>query len=133
MNINTVDQHFAMAVDTLANGGGTYGRDVFRAHKLPYRYTVAVGKPHVRTVPVADGPSALASAIRELADLRGVWTPDYALGTWVNDGLTYVDIVESFEDLDKALFFAQERGELAIWDSVEQVEIPVPVPARQAA
>jgi hypothetical protein len=118
-----------MAEDTIQSGGGTYARDAFRTAKLPHRYVVAIGKPHSRVIPAELGASAfpaIVKALRELSDLRGVWTPyNSALGTWVNDGKVYVDIVQSMPNQEIAQQFARERGELAIWDSVAEISIPV--------
>ncbi|AEK07439.1 hypothetical protein ROCKSTAR_76 [Mycobacterium phage Rockstar] len=119
------DQHYLMAVDTLQSGGGTYNRDIFRTAKLPYRYVVALGEPFEAVVD-ADDISGVIRALRGLADQRGIWWPERALGTWVNEGKVHVDIVESIGNLTKALEVAQERKQLAIWDSVDQVSIPVP-------
>lgn len=128
MNTNATDIYYRMMLDTLENGGGTYERDAFRHAKLPYRYVVALGQPYARQIPAALGAAAgpgVVKALRDLSDERGVWTPQRALGTWVSEGKVYIDIVESFPSEEDALYVARERGELAIWDSVDNVEITV--------
>ncbi|AOT25452.1 hypothetical protein KIP29_gp12 [Mycobacterium phage BabyRay] len=127
-NSYVYDQHYLMALDTLQSGGGTYTRDIFRTPKLPYRYYVALGEPHAAVVEASEGASALPHLVHELrrlSDERGIWSPERALGTWVDGGKVYVDIVESIGNRTKALEVADTRGQLAIWDSVEQVSIPV--------
>lgn len=136
MNLAVQDQHYLMALDTLRSGGGTYGRDTYRSPALPYRYFVAVGAPHSRAVHASAGAEAvpqIVHALRSLADERGVWGTENALGTWVHNGFVYVDIVESVGNVDKALELAAERGQQAIWDSAERVTIPVPESVATAA
>lgn len=128
MNGTVKDVYYLMALDTLQSGGGTYPRDAFREAHLPNRYTVALGKPLADVVPATLGASAvpaIVKALRALADTRGVWTPERALGTWVDDGKVYIDIVETIANKFTALAVAQQRGELAIWDNVENISIPV--------
>lgn len=123
------DVHYLMMRDTLAKGGGAYARDAFREKKLPNRYVVALGAPYSRVVPASLGAGAapaIVRALRELADATEAWTSECALDTWVSEGKVYVDIVESYANLDHAFEVASERGELAIWDQEESREIPVP-------
>ena len=127
MNTNTTDVYALIALDTLRNGGGTYERDAFRSASLPNRYIVALGSPR-EIVDASEGASAfphIVHALRTIADARGVWTPERALGTWVHDGKVYVDVVESIASLGTALWIAGTRGELAIWDNVDHVDIDV--------
>jgi hypothetical protein len=129
----------AMARDTITNGGGTFARDAYRHVTLPNRYIVALGKPWAR---VASGYESrlqiewlLSDHLRELANIMSPWLSSggfdpnpKALGTWINPatGLGHVDIVESYWHGGYALRLARERGQLAIFDSVARVDIPVP-------
>lgn len=125
----TIDVYYQQAVTTLRDGGGTFDRDAARAHKLPHRYVVAVGKPHALQVP-EPSIKTLQRALQTLADDRAAWPAgtDRALGTWIetnDDGVlvAYVDVSESYADQDEALAVARARGELAIWDTVNQESI----------
>ena len=74
----------------------------------------------------ADAPTAHAAgdmrAVQYLADGIGSWT-DPATGT------LYVDLSTRHDDLSDALSVAAERGEIALWDTVDQVAIDTPQPA----
>lgn len=129
MNTFPIDVHYQQAVQTVRFGGGTFARDAARNAALPYRYIVALGKPHTRIVHGTNA-SLIARALRELADTRAAWAGSHdnrALGTWLDttDGRVYIDVVESIANRDKALQIAKERGELAIFDTVAGDEIRV--------
>jgi hypothetical protein len=49
-------------------------------------------------------------------------------GGWRDEdtGIVYLDLSTSFADREEALRFAGANGQLAIWDAVEEVSIPVP-------
>lgn len=125
MNTNLTDIYYRMAYATLQFGGGTFARDAFRNTVLPNRYIVAIGAPHAKVVPatVAD----IAKALRELSDDRGAWPAGTirALGTWIDDGKVYVDVVESIPHVVTAKLVAMQRDQLAIFDSERQVSITV--------
>lgn len=48
---------------------------------------------------------------------------DHFAGYWVDNGLVHVDINRSFATLDEAMTVAIERGELAIFDTLEGAEV----------
>ena len=48
-----------------------------------------------------------------------------AVGSWTDDGYTYLDVVEVVPELPDALHRAESRGELAIYDLAAKIEIPV--------
>lgn len=130
MNTDTTDVYVLMAHETLRNGGGTYARDAFRTKTMPNRYVVALGKPLSYAIPASLGNEAfpaIVHALRTLADAQDVWTPERGLGTWldVDSNTVYVDIVESLPNRYQAKSAARERGELAIWDKVDNVSIYV--------
>lgn len=47
------------------------------------------------------------------------------MGVWVENGLAYFDTGDTYYTVEMALQVAQYRGELAIYDRVENVCIPV--------
>lgn len=48
---------------------------------------------------------------------------DHFAGYWVDNGLVHIDVNRSFDTLDEAMTVAMERGELAIFDTLEGEEI----------
>lgn len=62
---------------------------------------------------------------RFVASLREAFGESEGLivGTWVNDGLVYLDASEVYTNKATALKVATERGELAIWDNKTDTEI----------
>lgn len=48
---------------------------------------------------------------------------DHFAGYWVDNGLVHIDVNRSFDNLDEAMAVAMERGELAIFDTLEGEEI----------
>ena len=53
---------------------------------------------------------------------RGHW------GTWTDesDGTVFLDLVDVFEDRDRALIYARQNGERAIYDFANGIEVRVP-------
>lgn len=54
---------------------------------------------------------------------NGTGIPSALIGTWINEGMVYVDIVNHFADRDMAIVAAAIRGELAIWDIASNEEL----------
>ena len=67
------------------------------------------------------GSTATAAAwvARTLTELA----PGECLGSWLDDGLIYLDVSVNVDDLETAATLARETGELAIWDVTAGVEI----------
>lgn len=99
-----------LAADTLANGGAT--RRIRDAHTPTDG--VCVGRPGQGTTWEA-ALFTVETAVS--ATLRGrIFTGEACVGTWINEGTLYVDIVDRFESLADALAAGRERGELAVFD-----------------
>lgn len=66
-------------------------------------------------------------AIRPIQHEADIVTEGALFGRWTDetDGKVYWDEVEVFQDVTEALLVAANRGELAIWDLAEKVEIRV--------
>lgn len=81
----------------------------------------------------AEDVSVPSSLLVKLAVLRAYWVEQgyQTVGTWVDTESStipeyrtvYVDPGNATDDLDEALRLGKERGELAIWDTLECVEI----------
>lgn len=117
--MSTVDPTYQQAIATLRSGGTT-------VPALPGRYVVAVGKPYERVTP--QRIDAIASALTDLSLTRAA--QGRSLGTWVNpdDGMVYVDVVESFTSKAAAMRAARSRAQLAVYDARADVAITVPKP-----
>lgn len=51
------------------------------------------------------------------------WVEFYGVWTDQETGTVYIDAVDHYSDLDDALFYGTERGEVAIWDISNSAEI----------
>ena len=51
--------------------------------------------------------------------------PTACIGCWVHDGYRYLDVTRVIHDLDNALNFARDNGQLAIYDLSSGTEITV--------
>lgn len=95
---------------TVNNGGYTDSR-------LEGRYIVAV-KGYEKQVALGQLTTTLIGLYRHQAKLANNF-----IGTWVNEGVVYLDNVKGFDSLEEALKVAKSNGELAIFDSLKKVEI----------
>lgn len=98
---------------TLRDGGGTWSRDL-----LPIgRWNVwAVGGslpgyPVPQERATEQSPAGLVGAVARLQLDGAVF-----IGTWLDNGIIYVDAVSLIEDTDEAIKVASERGEPAIYN-----------------
>jgi hypothetical protein len=110
---------------TLADGGGTFTADGKRAN-LRSGYMVGLGTgvglpAAVLPLSAARTPAAVAT-VRAVMDAGSV--AGYHVGTWVHDGMIYVERAAMFADLRLALRVAADRGERSIWDNANGREIP---------
>ena len=72
----------------------------------------------------AEGWTQLTRWLRELPDNTS------HVGAWLAEGMYYFDVVQIFTNRHVALKVAEANGEMAIWDGIKQVEIPVQEPER---
>lgn len=112
-----------IAVDTLADGGGTYQRATGASVTHSDGYYVGVG--NVATFHL---PFTTVDEIR-LA-VQSVWPttlPHDAqyVGTWFDGEYLYVDYVTHVQDRAIALALAARHGERAIYDCATGTSIPV--------
>lgn len=105
---------------TLENDGGTFTPD---GVPLDFNNGYMVGStvptiivPVTETLQIADAIWQMTNRIHDLPD-------EHYLGTWVHDGLMYIDASRHIETLDTAMMVAELAGELAIWDCANMLEI----------
>jgi uncharacterized coiled-coil protein SlyX len=124
---------------TAENGGTTF--NVRNKSSLKGGYAVSIFPE--RTLILHANPNAdeLRAYIEKNWDLLG--QPDHSLGTWRNEGKTYVDVSVTVKDPEFAKFLGREYNQKAIFDlnkfeeiptggTGEAVSKPVPEPARVA-
>ena len=95
---------------TTVHGGGTFeGRTM-----LPFTprdgYAVAIGGMTFKATDVT--PDVLAWACRAVT---GEWDTAFA-GTWVDDGVFYIDAVQYVSNRDRAMALGREHAQKAIYD-----------------
>lgn len=76
----------------------TFTREEFTQHKLGY----LMGQMYVNRLTTEEYRLGIK--------------PKGFMGTWMNEGVIYVDAVDWFETLEEAVRVGTERGELAIYD-----------------
>ena len=103
--------------ESLTNGGCTYRFD--KSDNGRY----VVGGIYEVKVPISLDTSLesvvdlfVRYALTQLLDVDGI-------GTWVHEGVLYLDLIQTVDDLDEAIRLAKESNELAIFDSVDGVVI----------
>jgi len=118
----TNDPIAALMAYTIENGGGTFEQGTYLPFKPADGYAVAIAGI---TLTEAD---ATYEAIKRWG--KAIVTEHEAsfLGTWLNEGLLYLDAVVYIRDLDFALRTASAHNQLAIFDFANMTSIPVQEP-----
>lgn len=104
-----------------ALGGGSFTPS---KHDGIQRYIVsveAVAMLDKRAPGIAGSLDRAVRGARLANELAGVY--DHFAGYWVDNGQVHIDINRSFDTLGEAMAVAMERGELAIFDTLEGEEI----------
>ena len=98
---------------TLQNGGGTFD-NALRPVQLSTGYVVGgIMRP------------VILNNVSDLDDLKPFMTNEF-FGTWIApDGRIYIDAVQVVSDRQQAIELAKQRGELAIWDAENKVEVTI--------
>ena len=104
---------YSVVEDTLANGGLTI--KPFQNEKPETGYMVALEGFELK-VPVSEFfTGVVADYIGEHAQ-KLMSNSALCLGTWVNEGIVYLDLSENIASRDKALELGRERNQLAIFN-----------------
>lgn len=118
---------YAIHVQDLANGNNTQW--VTRQQKTGY--LCAIEEYGVQLKPLGDGTFShqavltwLTGAVTLLSD-DVLEQPFDTVGSWVDEGILYLDVCKWYASLDEALVAGHEQNQLAIWDIANQVAIYV--------
>lgn len=105
-----------------SGGGHTEYPDVRTAR----RYVVGGCRPSLM-FPIGTPAGVIRAAVQRMVE--GV-TDAETLGCWEDQGTVYVDLGNTFDGVNMALYAAQRRGELAIFDrgTGECITVPAPRP-----
>lgn len=124
--------HSPIIEDTIKNGGGTYRADLRGKAELPATGYI-IGVASIGKVDMTQ-PKALTKWL-SFAACNALLSGDTErfIGTWVNDGICYIDIVQVMQSRHVAHVMCQQLGELAYYDiaageSVNVADVPVPMP-----
>ena len=104
---------YSLVEDTLANGGLTI--KPFTGEKPSGGYMVAL-QGYELQVPASEFFTGIvADYIGEHAQ-KLMDNPSLCLGTWVNEGIVYLDLSENVPNREQALQLGKERNQLAIFN-----------------
>lgn len=104
---------YSVVEDTLKDGGLTI--KPFTGEKPASGYMVAL-QGYELQVPVSEFFTGIvADYIGEHAQ-KLMSNPALCLGTWVNEGVVYLDLSENIASREKALELGRERSQLAIFN-----------------
>jgi hypothetical protein len=125
----------SLFTNALADGGDTLhlgekrGRYVIGNGKLGLKYDAA--NPGLTEQSFSD----VDSLVNHVTHIARYWAHlGYdTVGTWVDEGTLYLDPGNVTDDLDEARLLCAQRGEIAIWDTVEQCEVRFEQSKHQAA
>ena len=113
---------YSVVEDTLANGGLTI--KPFTGEKPSGGYMVALQGFELQ-VPVSEFFTGIvADYIGEHAQ-KLMSNPALCLGTWINEGIVYLDLSENIKSREQALELGKERGQLAIFNLETFEEVTV--------
>lgn len=113
---------YSVVEDTLANGGLTI--KPFQNEKPETGYMVAL-EGYELQVPVTEFfTGVVADYIGQHAQ-KLMANPSLCLGTWVNEGIVYLDLSENISSKEQALELGKERNQLAIFNLETFEEVTV--------
>lgn len=110
--------------DTLTNGGASF--NLLTGEYNPNNGYMLAIKGHELQVPIEKfNQKVLADYIKSKSDIliSGI-TNDKFIGSWVNDGIVYLDCSIKYLSATQAIQTGIENGELAIWDNELKCSIP---------
>lgn len=112
-----------LTVDTVAKAIGETGG--ITVSELDHRYIVSL-----EGFEAGFSPSDMAGITEELVKNGNVAAElgnNYSAGAWLSskDGVVYTDVSTSFADLGEAMEFGRDNRQIAIYDSVNDCDIPV--------
>lgn len=109
--------------DTLKNGGATF--NIVNGTYNPNKGYMVALQGHELQVPISQfNQKVLADYITDKSDtlLSGQITNNY-LGSWVHEGIVYLDCSTLIDNLDIAIDIAKSSDQLAIWSNKDKESI----------
>lgn len=100
--------------ETIKNGGYSQVKNK--------RFMVAIPN-HEKIININDFSNKTISDY--IKDNLNVISDKIGLGTWLNNDKVYLDLSIGIDDLKQAIDFAKSSNQLAIYDTVENVEITI--------
>ena len=91
-------------------------------NKLPGRYIVSL--PGEKVFDTAIDGAVDRATVAVMEDMKHTGE-NMSVGLWMDNGLLYVDVSESYDNLSQAMTVAKERDQLAIYDQLEDKVITV--------
>lgn len=114
------------ALRSLQNGGFSLDAQLNPISDLHYVTSFSGAE---RTIPIGDVTvNDILSYRAEYADSLNAGA---IFGGWLHGALAYLDLSKNFADLGEAMRFAQDNGQIGIWDEAHQFTIPVGIPATE--
>lgn len=115
-----------IAAHTKRHDGGTFDARTGNVVEVTEGFVVGgAGGFVARTVSVdGDVAGAIASFVQRIPSRLG-GEKIHNVGTWIDGGIVFIDTVEVIKNRTTAILVAAERGELAIWDAANGVEITI--------
>ena len=116
------DMLYSVVEDTLKDGGLTI--KPFQNEKPETGYMVAL-EGYELQVPLTEFfTGVVADYIGQHAQ-KLMSNPGLCLGTWVNEGIVYLDLSENISSKEQALALGKERGQLAIFNLANMEEVTI--------
>ena len=107
------DVLFGMVQDTLKDGGLTI--KPFTGEKPSGGYMVAL-EGYELQVPLSEFFTGIVADYIGQHAQKLMSNPALCLGTWINEGIVYLDLSENVPNREKALELGRERHQLAIFN-----------------
>ena len=113
---------YSVVEDTLANGGLTI--KPFTGEKPASGYMVAL-EGYELQVPVSEFFTGIVADYLGEHAQKLMSNPALCLGTWLNEGIVYLDLSENVGSRERALELGRERHQLAVFNLETFEEVTV--------
>lgn len=111
--------------ETMTNGG--YSVNILNGQVPKNGFMVSLPESELKVSVERFNPQILRNYVNSTPELN---KPEIFLGTWVEKDEVYIDASENIADKETAIRKGISRGQLAIYDVVNQVVINLPTPQK---